>query len=75
MDPTGDEELWVVATRAEANLLTRGTEVSRKLYGVASKHKDCTPHCLETMKKQVNRILRDPPEQGLKAGDFDDLFE
>ena len=75
MDPTGDEELWVVATRAEANLLTGKIEVSRELYGVASKHKDCTPHGREAMKKQVNRILRDPPEQGLKAGDFDDLFE
>ena len=71
----GEEELWVVATRAEANLLIGEIELSRELYGMASKHKDCTPHGRETMKKQVNRILRDPPKEGLEPGDFDDLFE
>jgi hypothetical protein len=71
----GEERVWRLATRAEAKLLLGEAEDAKMLYQQAAHDPDCSVQGRETMKDQVNRILRKPPREGLKPGDWDSLFE
>lgn len=56
--PAPPEELtWILATKAEANLLLGNCEDAALLYEQAIERPDCKPHHRSTMLKQVNRIL------------------
>ena len=57
----GNEEVWVVATRAEAHLIKGDCAEAIDLYSQAARHPESTPHTRAAMYEQVQRILKVQP--------------
>jgi tetratricopeptide (TPR) repeat protein len=77
-EPASDEDLtWVLATKAEANLLLGNYDEAILFYEQAVGRSGCTPHNRSAMLKQVKRILRVKPctEPGRDQSRFESIFE
>lgn len=59
--PVADELTWVLASKAEANLLLGNCDDAALFYEQAVERPDCKPHHRSAMLKQVKRILRVKP--------------
>jgi tetratricopeptide (TPR) repeat protein len=63
-----DEEVWVLATKGEANLLLGKIDRAKEWYRRACEHPGCTPHAKETMKNTGQPNPPEAAEEGPQAG-------